>query len=171
MRDDLTQYQVIILRGLPASGKTTWARKFCNEHSSYKRVSKDDLRQMFYDGTYSKHKERFVREARNALVAAALEGYLSVVVDDTNTNERNITEIEAIAKRHDAPVTILDFDTPLAECIRRDALRDKPVGKARIRDMYAQLCDARGVINDDPDLAAGMKSAVQSVEQLLSLDP
>jgi predicted kinase len=35
-----------------------------------------------------------------------------------------------------ARLEMIDLDTPLEECIRRDALREKPVGEAVIRGMY-----------------------------------
>lgn len=53
MRDDLVRaandghmngLELIILRGLPGSGKTTWAKAFAQDEPWYHRVNRDDLR-------------------------------------------------------------------------------------------------------------------------------
>ena len=39
--------KVIYLKGLPASGKSTWAKQYVQEYGGvFKRVNKDDLRAM-----------------------------------------------------------------------------------------------------------------------------
>jgi predicted kinase len=35
-------------------------------------------------------------------------------------------------------VSVIQMDTPLDECIRRDSLREKPVGEERIREMWSK---------------------------------
>src|SRR5580765_8388616 len=42
----LSHSEVIILRGVPGCGKTTWAKEWIAERPWYKRVNRDLLRQM-----------------------------------------------------------------------------------------------------------------------------
>lgn len=138
--------EVIVLRGVPGSGKTTWARDFMAERPWYKRVNRDLLRQMLDFGEYGANKEKFIIAMRDQIIRECLEQGYSVVVDDTNLKERDIREITSAARAYNRvigiertvalPVRIIDFDTPLAECIQRDALREKPVGADRIRVMW-----------------------------------
>lgn len=38
--------KIILCRGIQGSGKTTWAKNYCNEHPNSTRVNRDDLRAM-----------------------------------------------------------------------------------------------------------------------------
>lgn len=133
-------HRVIILRGLPGSGKTTWARAFIAHRPWYRRVSKDMLREMLGFGRYDAEQEKLIREMQCQIIRDLLrEGY-HVVVDNTNLRERDVREIKGASiiywegKSH-LSVRVLEFHTPLEECIRRDALRSNPVGADRIREM------------------------------------
>lgn len=126
--------KVIILRGLPGSGKTTWA-KWKQGEKGYKRVNKDDLRAMLDDGKWSKSNESFVIEVRDLIVSHTLASGKSIIVDDTNFNEKHEKNIRDIADVIGADVEVKTFDTPIEECIARDAKREKPVGEVVIRDM------------------------------------
>lgn len=131
---------VIILRGLPGSGKTTWARDFIRYRQWYRRISKDALREMFSFGRYSPQSEKDVVKLRNALLMDVLKDCPHAVVDDTNLTDRHVRDIKshAIGWWNGAPrisIEILEFHTPLEECIRRDALRPTPVGAERIHEM------------------------------------
>lgn len=128
--------KVILTKGLPASGKTTWAKSMVKKNTgSYKRINKDDLREMLDCSHWSKGNEKFVLHMRDGMILAALADGKHVIVDDTNFNsihERNIRElVHGLAK-----VEIKEFEVDLDECIRRDAAREKPVGEKVIRDMY-----------------------------------
>lgn len=137
---------VILTKGLPGSGKSTWAKAQVDANpGQYKRVNKDDLRAMLDNGRWSKQNERMVLHMRDTIIRASLERNSHVIIDDTNlapTHEthirRMVSEInEQGGKRH--RVTIKDFtDVPLETCIERDLKRAHSVGEKVIRDMYME---------------------------------
>jgi tRNA uridine 5-carbamoylmethylation protein Kti12 len=130
---------IYFLKGLPASGKTTYAEYLMVGRKSAKsvvRVNKDDLRSMFFMGEYSKENEHFVQRMRNQIVHNALKDDKDVVVDDTNYNPKHYETIKQIAEEHNARIKIVEMDTPLAECIERNRKRDNPVPERVVWDMY-----------------------------------
>lgn len=135
---------VTILRGLPASGKSTWAREQVSNApvNSIKRVNKDDMRQMLDNGHYSKGSEKLVLAMRDELITLALAQGAHVIVDDTNLVPHHETNIRLLVKSitditgRQVTVQVKDFDLGPKECIKRDALRDNPVGEKVIMDMY-----------------------------------
>ncbi len=130
--------RLIICKGLPASGKTTWAKEYVATHRSTIRLNWDDLRHQFFDGKHTRAKEGIVKAARDVLVLMALEQNQSVVVDDTNLHPSNEERLRELAEESGAIVEIREFRVPVKECIRRDRLREKPVGAKVIRE-FAEL--------------------------------
>ena len=49
--------KLIMTKGLPASGKSTWAKQYLDDNPGTKRVNKDDLRAMLDNGKWSKRNE------------------------------------------------------------------------------------------------------------------
>jgi tRNA uridine 5-carbamoylmethylation protein Kti12 len=128
--------RVTILKGLPASGKTTWAMAQLKQNVALKRVSKDDLRAMLDGGKWSGANEKFILIARDRLILAALEVGHSVLVDDTNLVDKHRLHIQELV-RGKAEVVIQDFtDVPLETCLQRDRERPNAVGERVIRRMY-----------------------------------
>lgn len=132
--------KVIICKGLPGSGKSTWAKKLIDDHpGQYKRINKDDLRAMLDNGKFSKHNENFVLEVRNQILLMALQQGKHVIVDDTNLHPKHETKIRELVKGI-ATVSIQDFtDVSVEICIKRDLNRFASVGEKVIRDMYKQF--------------------------------
>lgn len=115
---------VTVLQGLPASGKSTWARKQCEENNFTKRINKDDLRGML-GGNHSKGFENVVKHIRDhALIECMNVGY-DIIVDDTNFHPSHILRINEIAKDYgrNYTVEILEFVTPFEVCVERDSRR------------------------------------------------
>lgn len=138
--------KVILLRGLPGSGKSTYAKQLqAASPGMYKRINRDDMRAMLDDGKFGKSNEKFVLKLRNHLILTALEDGKHVIVDDLNLSEKNKTKIEHIVaefnKEHndDVQVEIREVNAPLSTCLERDAKREKPVGKKVIRDLHRQF--------------------------------
>jgi len=129
--------RLLITRGLPASGKTTFAHKL---QPNVVRVNRDDLRRMLHgQRLYTQWSEGQVTHAQRAAVEALLRAHTDVIVDDTNLRARTVREWAELAARHGATFEVHDFtDVPLEECIRRDADRDPQdrVGEEAIRRMH-----------------------------------
>jgi predicted kinase len=136
-----------ITRGLPGSGKTTWAK----EQPRLVRVNRDDMRRMLHGGRVDDPElrgraERHVTAAHHAAVEGLLRAGADVVCDDTNLRSRVVREFAELAARCGAHFAVRDFtDVPVEECIRRDALRtgDGHVGEDVIRSMHQRYLAGR----------------------------
>ena len=132
--------KVLILQGLPASGKSSFARELLLANPGrWVRTNKDLLREMSHASHWSKSNEKFILKLRNTAILMALEAGKHVIVDDTNFG-RNINQIKELVKGL-AQVEVNDsfLKVPVEECIRRDLLRPKSVGKDVIMKMYNQF--------------------------------
>ncbi len=132
--------KVILTRGLPGSGKSTWAKEQVEKYPGrYKVINKDSLRSMLDGGKWSKHNEQFVLKVRNALILLALEEGYHLIIDDTNLHSKHEQAIRDLVKGK-AEVTIQDFtNVPIEVCVERDLKRLSSVGETEIRKMYRQF--------------------------------
>lgn len=125
--------KVLLLKGLPASGKSTFAKEL--ESKGWARVNKDDIRKEFFpDYTFKDEKEVVYME--DAEIIAELREGNNVVVDDTNFAPKHQQRLEKIAKEEDADLEVLFIDTPLEECIKRNRKRANNVPMEAILNMY-----------------------------------
>ena len=126
--------KLILTKGLPASGKTTWAKTYLQEHPETANLCKDDLRLQLPD---TQEREDRVVKVRDLLTEHYLsEGY-SVIWSDTNLNPIHTKRATELAEQYQAQLIIQDFtQVALEECLRRDLLRPHPVGQLVIHQMY-----------------------------------
>ena len=54
----MAKLKIVMLKGLPASGKSTLAKMLAE--SGYYRINKDDIRKMLFGDTYKKKHEKQV---------------------------------------------------------------------------------------------------------------
>ena len=131
---------VTLTRGLPGSGKDTWAEEMMKQSpGQYRRINKDMLRNMLDDGRWSGHNEDFILDTRDQLILAALNDGKHVLVTDTNLHPRHEIRIRQLVKGI-AEVKIQDFtNVPIEVCIERDLKRSNSVGEKIIRQMNQYL--------------------------------
>lgn len=151
--------KVILMRGLPGSGKSTYAKQLvATAPNIYKRINRDDLRAMFDNSHWSPGNEKFVKKVRDILIIKALEEGKHVIVDDTNLSSTNETRVRQLVqefnKMHNdtVQVEVKEMAVSLQECIARDAKRDKPVGAKRIREMHRQFYAVQDLVEQDATL-------------------
>ena len=130
--------KLIITRGLPASGKSTWAKQWVLEDPEHRiRINQDDIRLML--GKYwVPSREKLVQHIQEeALIEALLRGY-DIVIDNTNLNEKVLDNYRVLVTAYgDHAIEYKDFfDTPLSVCIKRDKNRDLQVTEKVIRSFY-----------------------------------
>lgn len=138
--------RIIILKGIPASGKSTFAKKLVSENPGmYKRINRDSLRTMLDANHFSKGNEKFILRTRDFLIKEALLDGKHVIVDDTNISDKNFNRINEIAKEytsetgHHVKVEVKLMEIDVEEAIKRDAAREKSVGREVILRMDKQL--------------------------------
>lgn len=139
---------LLITRGLPGCGKTTYARAWVSEdHEHRARVNRDDIRAMLDDGQFVKGvTEPRGLAVRDAAILSLLSKGVDIISDDTNLPQRTARDLAKLAKRAGAVLTVIDLtDVPLETCLGRNAARiDKhPVPESAIRDMHARYLAGR----------------------------
>lgn len=130
---------MIICRGIPASGKTTWAKSWVEKSpATRRRVCRDDIRFQMY-GKYagSDINEYAVTREEHRQIRDALTNDLEVVVDATNLNIKTLKKLQSIAHEFGRVIHVESFDVSVEDAIARDAVREKKVGEAVIQ-MFAE---------------------------------
>lgn len=126
---------LLMLSGLPGSGKTTVARRLVDE-KGYARINRDDLRAMLFNSEWTGRREKHVVEIEKSLAAYFLAAGQNVVVDDTNVTQSHLDMWRDHARRCGAEFSVQKMDTPMSECIERDSKRlVGHVGRRVIEDM------------------------------------
>jgi len=139
-----------IPKGLPASGKSTWARTKIEEEDNIYIVSRDSIREMLV-GNYGNFPfghselEQVVTEGVLEMTTLLLSLDYSVILDETNLNQGRLSklineitkDLEVVNPTSEFTVEHIDFtDVPLEECIKRDEERERTVGRHVIKGMH-----------------------------------
>jgi predicted kinase len=141
--------KLIITRGLPGSGKSTWAR----QQPGAVRVNRDELRLMLHGGWLGEGwAERQITTAHRAMIEALLRTGVNVICDDTNLRHKVVRELAELAYDCGAEAEIADFThVPLETCLERDAGRPESVGQEVIRRMHERyLAGSRRAFKLEP---------------------
>lgn len=144
---EVHEQTLIYLRGLPASGKSTWASEYLSGNANAIVVCRDNIREMlvteYKNFPFGTKMESLVTDIELAAIDKALERGYTVIVDATNfrITPNLIKHYNKTYRELGISVRLQDFcHVPLQECIDRDAHRkdkgDKAVGEEVIRSMY-----------------------------------
>lgn len=151
--------KLLMLKGLPASGKSTRAKEIVAT-GNYVRVNRDLIRTMLHFDKWTGRNEDATVNAEKMVATDALIRGLSVVVDDCNLNPGNKDMWRELAKSANATFETETIGTSMKDCVERDPYREKPVGRHVIVNMALQyglypkpaqgfiLCDLDGTLCD-----------------------
>lgn len=130
--------KIIMCKGLPASGKSTWSDEQAKT-GNFVVISKDEIRKML--GGYKQSREKYVLRIRNDLIRSAIKIRKNVIVDDTNLNPMHERTLRQLARELGCKFEVNGEFLRVSpeECIERDLHRgDKAVGAEVIWKMYYQ---------------------------------
>jgi len=139
--------EILLTKGCPASGKSTFAKKLV-EQGSHVRVNKDDLRSMLHNSVYSESNEKFVLSVRDFVVEECLKKNLSVVVDDTNFDGQHFKRMCLIAEKFDKDIVVREKYFPIDLTVAHERNEQRVVGKVPrsvIDRMYKKYVEGKTV--------------------------
>lgn len=113
---------LLILRGVPGCGKSTFAHQWLKRGERRARVNRDDIRMQFF-GKETGVDENMVTQIEHQQVDSLLKAGYSVVVDDTNIRHAYIKAFVKIAAKYGVPVAVKEFDVDLKTAVARNAAR------------------------------------------------
>lgn len=127
--------KLTLTRGLPASGKSTWAQQQVDANpDTTVRVNRDDIRTElfgweYHNGGLNHRAEKIVTLLERYRVEEALRDGKHVISDNTYLRVGAIQSMVDLAKTLEVPVEIVMFDVSLEECKRRNAARGTAGGR------------------------------------------
>lgn len=130
--------RVIICQGIPASGKTTWAKAYSEKNKDWIRISRDDLRHM--RGKYWIPKdESIITEMERSMISVAFNNDKHVIIDATNISHLDGLKQFISDVRPGVQIEVKKFEISLDTAIKRDLARSNSVGAEVITRMYNKL--------------------------------
>ena len=129
--------KMLILQGLPASGKSTYAKEWVNQDPKHRvRINRDTMRLML-NPIYSMDHENLVTDILDFALTNILAHNYDVVIDNMNLSKKYVDGLEAKAKEANYEIVIKSFkDVPLDVCIERDSKRELSIGKSVITALH-----------------------------------
>lgn len=120
--------KMLVLIGLPASGKSTFALKLIKENTNFVRISRDDLRMSLFGTEHNPSVEGFITSVQDSLIKNALHKGKSVVIDNCNIRQQYRNDLFKIAESiRDVTYEEIIFNSSVEECIERNNKRERKV--------------------------------------------
>lgn len=145
--------KLVLTRGVPASGKTTFAKEWVAEDPTRRaRVNRDDFRAMLFaqEGKLDFTQEKTVSAVQQASAKRLLAQGIDVIVDDTNLVSKFVKMWFGISPE----VVFVDFPISMDEAIDRDFIRyskgQRSVGADVIEDYFKRFINKDGSLRPAP---------------------
>lgn len=130
--------QLIITRGLPSSGKTTWAMAWVAEQPDVRvRLNRNDVRRMLFGsvGGLTDPQEKAVTASLQSLATTHLVAGRDVVIDDKNLRPLFVLRWAKVADKARAAFSIQEFKTDIETLVERDARKPNSLKRGAIETL------------------------------------
>ena len=132
--------KLLILQGIPASGKSTFAKQWVEEDPKFRViVNRDSIRRGL--GVYwVPTREGLISDLEFKTVEIAMVWGYDICLDSTNLNPTYFQQWIRLAQEQEYEIEYKQFDISLEEALKRDKNREFPVGEKVIIDFYNKYC-------------------------------
>jgi selenocysteine-specific elongation factor len=166
---------LLILCGLPASGKTTISKNVASlledKHGmSTMVISSDDFRDMlsYSSKGFKPERETSVKILYENAIATGLGNGFLVISDDLNYYKSMRSDLRQIAKRLGSDYDIVFVDTPVEQAIKWNQERGSPIPSSLIEEISQKLDPPKGDYKWDTPLVV-VDPSKQSYEDIASI--
>lgn len=134
----MDRVKLILLVGIPGSGKTTYANKYIFEHKNAIHLSSDKIRAELYGDESTQGDPSEVFSLMQSRAIEYLNDGKNVIYDATNICRKDRANIIAICPKH-VEIEAHVIWTPIEDCLQRDADRARTVGTKVIDKMLKRF--------------------------------
>jgi predicted kinase len=144
MKLDVNSKTLVLLQGLPGSGKSTFIKKWNLETYT---LCKDEFRikaGCIKNGEISQDSNGIVKRIVYMLLEERLKNGCFTIIDETNAFGTTIDKYKEYAEKYDFDVVVIRFNTSREECKRRQTNRGyRAVSDELIDKMYSFLVHSK----------------------------
>ena len=120
--------KILVLQGVPASGKSTFARSLVLKDKSYVIVSRDAIREARGEYWIPEH-EDYISDIEEFEIRSAIKHNLNPIIDATNLNPKTIAKWKNLAEELNVNIEFKMFEIDFTTALERDSKRERSVGK------------------------------------------
>lgn len=148
---DLKKFEkldVVLICGLPASGKSHFARRFFI-NSGRKRVNRKEIRRLLYEmtnfgdkwseGMFSRIDENLVKHTERRLIEHLMANNAKVLIDNISITAASRKIYVSTARRFNKSIGVIFLNTPVLLCLERNRGEDDPIPGTVISNLAAAL--------------------------------
>lgn len=148
---DLSRFQaldVVLVAGLPASGKSTFAREHF-ARSGHRRVNRKEIRRFLYamtrfgepwhEADFNESDEALVQHVERKIIEHLLRAGAKMLIDNTSVTVDSRAYYLQLARQMKKRVGILFLNTPVLKCIEQNRKRPDPVPESVISNLFASV--------------------------------
>jgi predicted kinase len=148
---DLASFQpldIILVCGLPGSGKSQFSRQFFAE-SGRDRVNRKEIHRLLYEMIHFGKKwtekefdaldDHLVKHVERKIIEQLLQSGQKVLVDNTSVSESSRKTYVGIAQQMHKTIGAIFLHTPPATCLERNRGREDPVPERAISNLAAAI--------------------------------
>ncbi|MHA1293230.1 MAG: AAA family ATPase [Promethearchaeota archaeon] len=163
---------IIILVGLPASGKSSYAKELKKalnkEFSPFKAkiIDPDKIRESLITNKFDHKKEQLIRKNYfNSVEKAIKEGYI-VICDDLNYYTSMRHDLKKIAENFKINFFIIHISTPFEICLKWNEKRGEPIPNYVIKNIKDKF-DSFNRYNWDKPIETFDLSKIQDIKEVV----
>lgn len=157
---------LIILRGAPASGKTTLGERLRNKENKVVWLKIDNLKPFFSEDWGDSLDE--VNKLALSMIDTLLNDGFSVVFDGIFKNPQHALDAKNLAESKNIPCVIYQLECSLEELQKREDERSTKMNRDHFgKDMIERLYDK--VINNPIEGAILLNTETQSIDECLQV--
>lgn len=134
----MNRLKLILLVGIPGSGKTTYAKNYIEQNPNTIHLSSDAIRKELYGDENIQGNPGEVFALMQKRAVESLNNGSDVLYDATNITRKDRSGIIGVCPKF-AKIECHIIWAPIEECIKRDASRERTVGKEVIDRMLKRF--------------------------------
>ena len=117
--------ELIVMCGLPGSGKSYWAESYVKTHPSYEIISTDKMRQELFGDESDQSNNWLVFVTAYQRLVSIIESGKSAIFDATNLKRKDRKKIVKFFSRYNIPLKLVWMNTPMEVCKLRNSQRKR----------------------------------------------